>query len=873
MSLQYAKESIVINALKDIEENQKHLQEINLHSSVVWKGKSVLMMNKLADAMLRNTKLTSINLSDCMVNDEGLRFLTAALAKNGTLFHLCLSQNKIGRPALLDLGAALATNTGLISLDLTGIRVDSSVCACFAETFNTNLTLLKLIWDPEVRAYNLKFTELLNRNCEIDRAVHDGRPFDKLVPLGLTPPDLKPRVVPDPDEDEYALEVGEDNSKVWCQIAGRWELGEVQGRRGVGHRRKLVVTVEEAEHEIDPKSVTQFEPSHAQDLPNMVLMGNLHEAPLLYLLQRRLKAGRIYTWAGDVLISLNPYASVADLYQVSTFLDEAATGRKGGPGRSSLGATESGPHVYAIAKRAFASFAQTQALSSDEKLAAAGEGLHVNQSVLISGESGAGKTEAAKRVLELLTATSRRRKQMREAGGAAADAQQQKLASQTLAASFATPSAFGGGKGGGQVPAVEVLLREASPVLEAFGNAKTIRNDNSSRFGKYVAVQYDADSIIVGATSETYLLERSRVVEIASGERNYHIFYQLLTDGGIRGQWGLGAAEELVYLSSEPPLVEVEEEERDEKSGKLTGGIKYTLVREEGPRRVATVAGNSDEQEFAAVQHGLELFGMGAAEMDAVWRIVAAVALLGNVVFTPKEGVDRDVAVVADEHTIELAAAAFGCGVDALRLPMVRKRVTVAGDAMDVDFSCKAAALARDALARVIYGTLFDQLVAHINDVSRAPDGSDFGTIGILDIFGFENLQTNSFEQLCINYVNEMLQEQFNETVFAAERRLLKAEGIAVDDSALQSSATRLSLMVRILSTLDEQCMLGERANDEEFLQIVDRTVSERRIVKLEQAGTFSISHYAGKVFYAVEHFVLCVSQGLTKAPPCALPA
>ena len=132
------------------------------------------------------------------------------------------------------------------------------------------LTLLKLVWDPEVRAYNLKFTEMLNRNCAIDRAVHDGKPFDKLVPLGLPPPELKPRVVPDPDEDEYALEVGEDNAKVWCQIAGRWELGEVQGRRGVGHRRKLVVTVEGTEHEIDPKAVTQFEPSHAQDLPNMV---------------------------------------------------------------------------------------------------------------------------------------------------------------------------------------------------------------------------------------------------------------------------------------------------------------------------------------------------------------------------------------------------------------------------------------------------------------------------------------------------------------------------------------------------------------------------------------------------------------------------
>ena len=227
MSLQYAKESIVLGALKDIEENQKHLQEINLQSSVVWKGKSCVMMTKLAESMLKNTKLTAINLVDCSINDEGLKSLTGTLANNATLFHLNLSKNKIGRPALLDLGAALATNTGLMSLELTGIRVDSNVCACFMETFNKNLTLLKLIWDPEVRSYNLKFTEMLNRNGEIDRAVHDGKPFDKLVPLGLTPPDLKPRVVPDPDEDESRQMVArEDGAETlqrnWPKPFGSW---------------------------------------------------------------------------------------------------------------------------------------------------------------------------------------------------------------------------------------------------------------------------------------------------------------------------------------------------------------------------------------------------------------------------------------------------------------------------------------------------------------------------------------------------------------------------------------------------------------------------------------------------------------------------
>ena len=229
-----------------------------------------------------------------------------------------------------------------------------------------------------------------------------------------------------------------------------------------------------------------------------------------------------------------------------------------------------------------------------------------------------------------------------------------------------------------------MLLREASPVLEAFGNAKTIRNDNSSRFGKYVAVQYDADGLIVGAGSQTYLLERryippmpmpyrgrstqmqfhlkqtlryplappssspphvcpnlplpsspcSRVVEIAMGERNYHIFYQLLTDEKLRDKWGLSAAADMQYLSAEPPFVEVEVEEKNEK-GRVVN-TTYKMVQEEGPRRVATIAGASDAQDLAAVKRGLEAFKMDGGEMDEVWRVVSAVMLLGNVLF--KEG-------------------------------------------------------------------------------------------------------------------------------------------------------------------------------------------------------------------------------------------
>jgi hypothetical protein len=161
MSLQYAKESIIMVALKDVEENQRRMQEINLQSSSAWKSKSLALTTLLADALHNNTKLTSLNLTDCMINDASITKLAETLTHNASLFHLNLSNNKLGRPGLLALSKALPTNTGLISLELTGIRIDGAVSAAFLDAFGTNVTLCKLIWSPEISGYNLKFTELL----------------------------------------------------------------------------------------------------------------------------------------------------------------------------------------------------------------------------------------------------------------------------------------------------------------------------------------------------------------------------------------------------------------------------------------------------------------------------------------------------------------------------------------------------------------------------------------------------------------------------------------------------------------------------------------------------------------------------------------
>ena len=296
------------------------------------------------------------------------------------------------------------------------------------------------------------------------------------------------------------------------------------------------------------------------------------------------------------------------------------------------------------------------------------------------------------------------------------------------------------------------------------------------------------------------------------------IFYQMLTDDSIREKWGLPQASELAYLSSDG--------------------------------QVATIEEMNDKKEFAAVQHALKVFQFSEEEVAGVWRMLAAILLLGNVEFRPQAkeagGGDDEVAEVSDEAKLAAAATALGTEVETLRFPLLRKHIKVMRDTIVTHYTVKAACQSRDALSKAIYSALFDEVVGRVNAVSTAAEESM--SIGILDIFGFEQLKTNSFEQLCINYVNEMLQEQFNESVFTAERRLLSAEGVQVDDGALASSATRLALMTRLLTGLDDQCRLGERGSDAEFCQQIETQHKERGVCQPETLGKFSIFHYAGKV-------------------------
>ena len=241
--------------------------------------------------------------------------------------------------------------------------------------------------------------------------------------------------------------------------------------------------------------------------------------------------------------------------------------------------------------------------------------------------------------------------------------------------------------------------------------------------------------------------------------------------------------------------------------------------------------------------------------------MLASILLLGNVTFRAGQGGtdDDEMAEVEEEAALGLAVAALGCEVEALRFPLLSRNMRVGAETIVTHYTIKAACQSRDALSKAIFSSVFDLVVGRINAVSTAAsDGAPpLATIGILDIFGFESLKNNSFEQLCINFVNEMLQEQFNETVFVAEHRLLTTEGIEVDQGALASSANRLALMTKLLTSLDDQCRLGERGSDAEFCQQVGQQYTVRGVCQAETLGKFSITHYAGKVTYTTDGFVL----------------
>ncbi|KAK3164631.1 hypothetical protein QOZ80_1AG0022100 [Eleusine coracana subsp. coracana] len=496
---------------------------------------------------------------------------------------------------------------------------------------------------------------------------------------------------------------------------------------------------------------------------DMTRLSYLHEPGVLQNLATRYELNEIYTYTGSILIAVNPFQRLPHLYD--THMMEQYKGADFG---------ELSPHVFAIADAAY------RAMINEGK----------SNSILVSGESGAGKTETTKMLMRYL--------------------------------------AHLGGRSGVEGRTVEQQVLESNPVLEAFGNAKTVRNNNSSRFGKFVEIQFDKTGRISGAAIRTYLLERSRVCQINTPERNYHCFY---------------------FLCAAPP--------EDIQRYKLTDPRSFHYLNQSS---CIEVEGINDAEEYLATRRAMDIVGINEEEQEAIFRVVAAILHLGNINFA--KGTEIDSSVIKDEKSrfhLNTAAELLKCDCDNLEKALITRVIVTPEEIITRTLDPDSALVSRDAFAKTIYSRLFDWIVEKIN-VSIGQDPNSKQLIGVLDIYGFESFKVNSFEQLCINYTNEKLQQHFNQHVFKMEQEEYTREEINWSYIEFVDNQDVLDLIEKkggLIALLDEACMFP-RSTHETFAQKLYTTFkNNKRFAKPKLSRTnFTIVHYAGDVTYQADQFL-----------------
>lgn len=459
---------------------------------------------------------------------------------------------------------------------------------------------------------------------------------------------------------------------------------------------------------------------------------------------------------------------------------------------------ELSPHVYAIAEAAY------EAMMTEEK----------RQAILISGESGAGKTESAKMVMQYLA----HRAGPVSGGG------------KLLSMGSGIPPL----NGNAQLSApIEEQVLESNPLLEAFGNAKTARNDNSSRFGKFAEIDFDAMGRVTGASISTYLLERSRVVSIRSPERSFHIFYQLCA----------GANSEL------------------RKDLRLEGGATgFRVLAQSVTFELDDV---DDAEAFEQTLEAMRVVGMSDETISSILRCVAAILHLGNVEFKPSNTDEAVVSGPVAAAALETAADLFGVEPQALLMALTTRTIETRGERIVKTLDTYAAAESREALSKTLYSRLFDWLVAAVNRKIGAVGGGGrtSRSIGILDIYGFECFETNSFEQLCINLANEKLQQAFNAHVFKGEQQEYNDEGIAWSYVEFVDNQDVLDLLEGavnkpqgVFPLIDEACRLPRATHKDLAHDLRTRLKAHPRFgIPRRDQHAFAVDHYAGEVSYSTE--------------------
>ncbi|NXN08562.1 MYO9B protein, partial [Indicator maculatus] len=508
-----------------------------------------------------------------------------------------------------------------------------------------------------------------------------------------------------------------------------------------------------------------FLPWHQEDFDDLCNLPNLTETTLLENLKCRFLKHKIYTYAGSILIAINPFKFLPIYNPKYVKMYE----------NHQLGKLE--PHIFAIADVAYHTMLKKQ----------------VNQCIVISGESGSGKTQSTNFLIHCLTALSQK----------------------------------------GYASGVERTILGAGPVLEAFGNAKTAHNNNSSRFGKFIQVNYLENGIVRGAVVEKYLLEKSRLVSQEKDERNYHVFYYLLL--GVteeeRKEFHLKQPEDYFYLN------------------------QHNLKIEDG---------EDLRHDFERLKQAMEMVGFLSATKTQIFSVLSAILYLGNITYK-KKATGRDEGLeVGPPEVLDILSQLLKVKREILVEVLTKRKTVTANDKLILPYSLSEAITARDSMAKSLYSALFDWIVLRINHaLLNKKDMEESVTclsIGVLDIFGFEDFETNSFEQFCINYANEQLQYYFNQHIFKLEQEEYKSEGIAWHNIDYTDNVACIHLISKkptgLFYLLDEESNFPHATNQTLLAKFKQQHEENKFFVGTPvMEPAFIIRHFAGKVKYQIKDF------------------
>uniref|UniRef100_A0A671WHM6 Myosin, heavy chain 11a, smooth muscle n=1 Tax=Sparus aurata TaxID=8175 RepID=A0A671WHM6_SPAAU len=520
---------------------------------------------------------------------------------------------------------------------------------------------------------------------------------------------------------------------------------------------------------VNKDDIQKMNPPKFSKVEDMAELTCLNEASVLHNIRERYFSGLIYTYSGLFCVVVNPY-KMLPIY--SEKIIDMYKGKK---------RHEVPPHIYSIADNAYRNMMQDRE----------------DQSILCTGESGAGKTENTKKVIQYLAVVASSHKGKKD--------------------SSATDGLSG---------ELEKQLLQANPILEAFGNAKTIKNDNSSRFGKFIRINFDVTGYIVGANIETYLLEKSRCIRQAKTERAFHIFYYMIA----------GAKDKL----REELLLESFSNYRFLSAGNVQ------------------IPGQQDDELYEETMEAMNIMGLTEEERTDILKVCSTVMQLGNIEF--KKERNQEQATMPDNTAAQKVCHLQGINVTDFTRAILTPRIKVGREVVQKAQTKEQADFAIEALAKAVFERLFRWILGRVNKALDKTKRQGASFLGILDIAGFEIFEDNSFEQLCINYTNEKLQQLFNHTMFILEQEEYQREGIewnfidfGLDLQPCIELIERPNNPPGILALLDEECWFP-KATDVSFVEKLMNTqgnhIKFAKPKQLKDKTEFSILHYAGKVDY-----------------------